>query len=101
MRNKAMTRGEMIDRLVEDSVRAVLKESQRPWLAEIFENGCVGYRKLSDRQLLMELRLRGLAGAGDMLDEYTEDADTDEELMPDMILQWTPQLPSRKSSEQG
>jgi len=73
MRHPTSSRQEMISQLVEDSLASALSESPPFWLREIFENGFVGYRHLSDRQLGMEMQLRGLGASADIPDEDAED----------------------------
>ncbi|MBS1225230.1 MAG: hypothetical protein H6R24_1908, partial [Proteobacteria bacterium] len=51
MQSTLSSRKEMIGQLVEHSVASALSESPQFWLREIFENGFVGYRQLSDQQL--------------------------------------------------
>jgi hypothetical protein len=70
-------RKEMISQLVECSVASAISESPQYWLREIFENGFVGYRQLSDQQLDMEIQLRGLGKPAELADQ--DDADTDDE----------------------
>jgi hypothetical protein len=73
-----MTRKEMIGRLVELSVTTATTEPRHLWLSNIFENGFAGYSKFSERRLLMELQLRGLAPSEEAAgDEAGEDADPD------------------------
>lgn len=73
MRRSAMTRDEMIRRLVEFSVTAALGESRRYWLRDLFERGFAGYRNYSDKRLRRELELRGLVQPEDTLvDEEPE-----------------------------
>ena len=69
----AISRIEMIGRLVEHAVAEAVAESPRHWLRNIFENGFVGYSRLSDRQLRTEMEMRGLAVA----DEPAFDEDDD------------------------
>jgi hypothetical protein len=79
MRQLAMTRDEMIRRLVEFSVKAALGDPRRYWLSELFERGFVGYRKFSDQRLWRELQLRGLVGPEDALvDGDFEDYEPDD-----------------------
>ena len=78
MRCTSASRGEMIGSLVEDSVSTALSELQKHWLKEVFEKGFVGYSKLSDRQLLMEMQLRGL-----LPQEEESDDDADNEFLND------------------
>lgn len=72
-----MTRTEMIANLVEFSVATAMTESDGVWLSHIFKNGLVGYSKLSDRQLLMEMQMRGLIESQDDLEQDTVDDDDD------------------------
>lgn len=66
-------RNEMIRHLVEHSVSKALAEPQQYWMREVFEQGFVGYSKLSDQQLRMEMQLRGLEPSGDAFDEDCDD----------------------------
>lgn len=69
----ASSRQEMINQLVENSLACALSEAQPFWLREIFENGFVGYRHFTDRQLALEMQFRGLGAAADIADEEAED----------------------------
>lgn len=78
MQSMAMTRTEMIDRLVALSVATATTETKHLWLKDMFENGFIGYSKFSDRRLLMELELRGMVPVEDAVcDDATDDADAD------------------------
>lgn len=73
MPSPAISRKEMISRLVDHSVANALSESQPYWMREIFENGFVGYRRLSDQQLRLEMQLRGLEATPEGDDEDADD----------------------------
>ena len=90
MRRPAMTRKEMIRKLVALSVDTALAESQRYWLSEVFEKGFVGYGNFSDGQLLREMQLRGLAAPTDVAD----DDELDDEPAFDALDRSIPDLPS-------
>lgn len=68
-------RSEMIKRLVAGSVKTAVTESSKHWLQEIFEKGFIGYNKLSESQLLMEMEMRGLIQSEDHFDDETQDTD--------------------------
>lgn len=72
-------RVEMIEALVEHSVNTAVAESQKDWLRKVFEKGFIGYSKLSDSQLQMEMHLHGLAP------EETFDDETEDDFMSDEI----------------
>jgi hypothetical protein len=80
MPRTANTRVKMIERLVEHSVTSALSGSQPDWLKDVFEKGFVGYRKLADRQLLLEMQLHGLTPADDVFED-----DADEDVLHDEI----------------
>lgn len=72
----AMSRSEMIGRLVAYSVQAALAEGGKHyWLSELFEKGFTGYGNFSARQLLLEMQLRGLAPSEDE-PEFEDDDDS-------------------------
>ena len=80
------TRKAMIRSLVAHSVERALAEAQGDaetyWLHEIFEKGFVGYARFSERELRLEMQLRGLdqAAEHDAPDEDDEgDIDGDED----------------------
>lgn len=58
-------RSEMIRKLVAHSVSAATEEAHHHWLHEVFENGFVGYRNISDEQLRTEMTLHGLDASDD------------------------------------
>ena len=64
-----MSKDEMIRKLVQHSVKTAVSEAKHYWLADLFENGFAGYRKLSRSQLERELQMRGLAKAEAAIDE--------------------------------
>lgn len=69
-------RREMIGKLVEHSVSTAVSEFPQHWLKEVFEKGFVGYSKFSDRQLMLEMQLRGLTPTEDLADEVDSDDDS-------------------------
>lgn len=75
MKNAVMGKSEMIKRLVARSVETAISESPNSWLEEIFEQGFMGYSKLSEAQLLMELEMHGLIQSEDHFDDEAQDAD--------------------------
>jgi hypothetical protein len=93
MRGPAMTRKEMIRKLVSLSVDTALAESHRYWLSEVFEKGFVGYGNFSDGQLLREMQLRGLAAPEDVPDD--DDLDDDEPAL-DAFDRSLPDLPAER-----
>ena len=66
-------REEMIGKLVEHSVSTAVAESPQDWLKEVFEKGFVGFGRLTDRQLQLEMRLRGLLADDDADEEEFDD----------------------------
>lgn len=82
-------RREMIDRLVEHSVETAMSESSMHWLKDVFERGFLGYTKLSNGQLRMEMQLRGLISAHDTMeyegDDVSEDDRDNDQLMNDIL----------------
>lgn len=77
MPSTTTARGEMIEMLVEHSVNVAVAESPKHWLKKVFENGFIGYGKLSDRQLLMEMHLRGLILPEDGIDDEADGQEDD------------------------
>lgn len=71
MSGTTTAREAMIEALVEHSVNAAT-ESQKDWLRKVFEKGFIGYSKLSDSQLQLEMHLHGLIPE-EILDDETED----------------------------
>jgi hypothetical protein len=74
---QAMTKEEMVHKLVAHSVQAALADSKRYWLSDVFERGFAGYRNYSADRLRRELQLRGLSQPVDEL--MDEDAGADED----------------------
>lgn len=66
-------REEMIGKLVEHSVSTAVAESPQDWLKEVFEKGFIGFSRLTDRQLQLEMRLRGLLVDDDAGEEEFDD----------------------------
>lgn len=75
MTKKLMGRSEMIQHLVAYSVKTAISESPTHWLNGIFENGFIGYKKLTTSQLLMEMEMRGLIQSEEHFDDDAQDAD--------------------------
>ncbi|MEN9481680.1 MAG: hypothetical protein RLZZ298_3075 [Pseudomonadota bacterium] len=75
MSKKAMSRSEKIQCLVARSVKTAVLESPTHWLNKIFEDGFVGYSRLSDSQLTMEMEMHGLFQSEDPFDEELEETD--------------------------
>ncbi len=75
MKKKLMSRKEKIQRLVASSVKTAVLESPTYWLNKIFEDGFIGYSRLSDSQLSMELEMHDLIQSNDQFDDYVEDSD--------------------------
>jgi hypothetical protein len=74
---------DMIDALVRFSIESVLEN--RDWLEKIFADGIAGFNRLSETQLMQEMRFRGLLDFEDepeTLDdeEMEDDEDLDEEV---------------------
>ncbi|MFZ2855127.1 MAG: hypothetical protein WAZ34_13580 [Rhodocyclaceae bacterium] len=72
MSGTTTAREAMIEALVEHSANAAVAESQKDWLRKVFEKGFIGYSKLSDSQLELEMHLHGLVPE-EILDDETED----------------------------
>lgn len=75
MKNKQMSRLEKIQHLITCSVKTAVTESPKHWLNKIFEDGFVGYSRLSDAQLAMEMEMRGLIQSEDQFDDDLEESD--------------------------
>jgi hypothetical protein len=93
MRSPAMTRKEMIRKLVALSVDTALAESHRYWLSEVFEKGFVGYGNFSDGQLLREMQLRGLIAPTDLAED---DDELDDAAALDALDRSLPDLPAER-----
>jgi hypothetical protein len=78
MSSSINNRREMIDRLVEHSVETAMSESSFHWLKDVFERGFLGYTKLSNGQLMMEMQLRGLISAHDTIEDEADDEPDDD-----------------------
>ncbi len=83
MTKQLINRNEIIQRLVARSVKTAIQESPTHWLNKVFEDGFVGYSRLSDAQLMMEMEMRGLIQLEDNFDD--EDQETDEVYTTDLI----------------
>lgn len=66
---------EMIRKLVAHSVSTAMEEGQHHWLNEVFENGFIGYKNISNEQLRTEMKLHGL----DSFDDADLEIDFDDE----------------------
>ena len=75
MRKQLINRSETIQCLVAYAVKTAIQESPTYWLNKVFEDGFVGYSRLSDTQLLMEMEMRGLIQSEDDFDEEGEEAE--------------------------
>ncbi len=75
MRRQLINRSETIKRLVACSVKTAIQESPTYWLNKVFEDGFVGYSRLSDTQLMMEMEMRGLIQSEDDCDDENQEAD--------------------------
>ena len=72
---------QMIDALVKFSIETVRENSE--WLEKIFADGIAGFNRLSEAQLMQEMRFRGLLEFDDEpapLDDEEDDDDIDEEV---------------------
>jgi hypothetical protein len=72
---------QMIEALVKFSVESALE--RREWLEKLFLDGTLGFNRLSETQLLQEMRFRGLLGFEDESEspeQEDEEEDPDEEL---------------------
>lgn len=69
MTNPEITRSEMIASLVEHSVGVAVADPRQCWLREIFEKGFVGFGKMPERRLLLEMHLRGLLPPDDTFED--------------------------------
>lgn len=72
MNRSTPSRTEMIERLVDDALARAGSAPRADWLRDIFEYGFAGYGKLSERQLRLELQLRGLVLATDRFDDESD-----------------------------
>jgi hypothetical protein len=77
MAQEQIHRKEIIQRLVAHSVKAALMESPADWLNKVFEDGFVGYSRLSTQQLLMEMEMHGLIEPEIDFDDESQEADAD------------------------
>jgi hypothetical protein len=72
-----INRKEIIQRLVACSVKEALLESPAHWLNKVFEDGFIGYSRLSTSQLLMEMEMHGLIEPEVDFDDESQETDTD------------------------
>jgi hypothetical protein len=73
---------QMIEALVKFSIDSVLE--RREWLEKLFLDGVTGFGRLSEQQLVQEMRFRGLMGFEDE-NEPLEREDDDEDELDDEI----------------
>ncbi len=80
---------QMIEALVNFSIDTVLE--RREWLEKLFLDGITGFSRLSEQQLMQEMRFRGLMGFEDENDpverEDDEEEDFDDEL--ERLVMWS------------
>ena len=80
---------QMIEALVKFSIDSVLE--RREWLEQIFLDGITGFSRLSESQLLQEMRFRGLLGFEDdnapLENSGEEDEDFDDEI--ERLVMWS------------
>lgn len=82
MTRTSITRVKMVEALVAHSINTAASKSQQDWLNDVFEKGFVGYGKLSERQLLLEMQLHGLMPIEGV---FEDDADADEDALHDQM----------------
>lgn len=70
-----MTKGEMIERLVEYSITEASQVGRIKWIREVFKKGFNGFSNMSHKQLEKELQLRGLLDYNDFESDDTDDSE--------------------------
>ena len=80
---------QMVEALVKFSIESVLEH--REWLEKIFLDGVTGFSRLTEGQLLQEMRFRGLLGFEDEhvpVDDCTDDDEAfDDEI--ERLVMWS------------
>ena len=68
---------QMIEALVKFSIDSVLE--RREWLEKLFLDGVTGFGRLSEQQLVQEMRFRGLMGFEDENEPLEREEDDEDE----------------------
>ena len=68
---------QMIEALVKFSIDSVLE--RREWLEKLFLDGFTGFGRLSEQQLVQEMRFRGLMGFEDENEPLEREEDDEDE----------------------
>ncbi|MGE5469651.1 MAG: hypothetical protein ACM3X0_02510 [Bacteroidota bacterium] len=72
MNRSTPSRTEMIERLVDHALARATAEPRADWMRDVFQYGFAGYGRFSERQLRLELQLRGLVQADDRFDDESD-----------------------------
>jgi hypothetical protein len=68
---------QMIEALVKFSIDSVLE--RREWLEKLFLDGVTGFSRLTEQQLVQEMRFRGLMGFEDENEPLERDEDDEDD----------------------
>lgn len=80
---------QMIEALVNFSIDTVLE--RREWLEKLFLDGITGFGRLSEQQLMQEMRFRGLLGFEDENDPVEREDDGEEDFDDELerLVMWS------------